>query len=85
MENVIEDGIDHGGNVVHHPAQGEEDEVEDHAELAHSDLDALLGHIQADDVQSAAAAAAGQGNARPYAGDYAPQQAAGQDVLHDRG
>ena len=76
-------GIDGGAGVEEHHADGEEHRVEHDGHPAHGDAP-LLAQIQAQDIQAAGAAAAGEHQADGGAVDQSADETAGQHVLHHR-
>ena len=83
VKDRVNGRIDGGGGIKEHQAEGVKHGVAGDAELAHGEALALLAHVQAQDVKSAAAAPAGQHDAPGKAVDHAPQEAAGEGVLHN--
>ena len=82
VEDGVQRRVDQDGQVKEHSAGDEQRRVEGQVEPPDGGLHPPLGQIQPQQVQPAAAAAAGEGQPRPHPGDHAPQQAAGEHVLH---
>ena len=82
---VIDHGIDGDLRLEEDQADGVQKSVEGHGEPPHSEAAALFAQAQANHIQPAAAAAAGEDQAGADAGENAAQQAGGQRVVYQHG
>ena len=80
---VVDDRVNGDLRVKQDQDHRVEHHVEAQGELPHSEGVVPLAHDQADHVQSAAAAAAGEDDAAAQPGEDAPQQAGRQVVVHN--
>ena len=84
LKHHVNGGIDGGGQVEQHGAQRVQRCVEGDGEPAHRETLPLFAEVQAQHVQSAGGAAAGEDNAAGKAADDAAHQTGGQLVRDDR-
>ena len=80
---VENDGVDHDLHIEHRKADGVEDDVENQAHTTHRNVDSLFVQIQSNDIQSAAAGAAGKYDTVANTGKTAADEA-GRPVIRDQ-
>ena len=80
----VDNRIDHGGHTEQKPAQAVEQGIEDNIEPADGEVAAPLGQAQSHNIQTTAAAPAGEHEAAAHPGENPAHQAVGEDVLHHR-
>ena len=85
LEDGVEDRVDHGGDIKEQAAQQEQGGIACQIHLSDSEPGPSPGQDQAQGVQSAAGAAAGEHQTGSHAGDHSTQEAAGEDVIHQGG